>query len=173
MGDTNKESIYPSEEVVLEELRQQRMYQSNRIDALDKKLATILGANGTIVTIVVALLGIAQVDSKWILFFSPALLLLLLGFVFAVVAIWPRTWLWNPSPKALYDDYLGRPPGTPDAYAKTGSIAQIVADIWKAYENNEGILRSKSSWLKVSLICEGGGLPMVVFYLIVYVLIGG
>lgn len=171
--DPKKESLYPSEKVVLEELRQQRGYQNNTIDALDRKLATLFGANGTIITIVLAVLGIAKIDFKWVLIFSPAIVLLLLGFVFAVLAFWPRTWLYNPSPKALLEDYLMRKPSTEDEDSQPGSISQICADIREAYEYNEKALKGKSSLFKLSLGFEGSGMILFVIYLIIYSLIGG
>lgn len=171
--DKKSEPIYPSEEVVLEELRQQRGYQNNTIDALDRKLATLFGANGTIITIVLAVLGIAKIDFKWMLIFSPGLVLLLLGFVFAVLAFWPRIWWYNPSPKALLEDYLMRKPGTQEEDSQPGSISQICADMQEAYENNEKTLKGKSSLFKLSLGFEGSGMILFVIYLIIYALIGG
>jgi len=164
-------SIYPSEREVLEELRLQRANHDKVFETLDKKLATVLGANG-IITIVSMSLGFIYGNPKLTLILVPPVVLLLLGFIFSIVAFWPRVWYWNPKPKVLYEDYLRRNPETLKE-EETGSIAQIVADIWSGYESNEKVLKAKSKWLKVSLLCEGTGLVLFVAYWIVYILIGG
>lgn len=169
-----KEPLYPSDRVVLEELRLQRANHDSVFESLDRKVATVLGANG-IIAIISTLLGFVHgstTNTEWVLILVPPVVLLLLGFIFSVVAIWPRTWYWNPKPKVLYEDYLHKKPETLKK-EETGSIAQIVADIWNGYEKNENTLKAKAKWLKVSLMCEGAGLVLFVAYWIVYIKIGG
>jgi hypothetical protein len=82
-------SIYPSEREVLEELRLQRVNHDSIFENLDRKLATVLGANG-IIAIISTLLGFVQwntANPKWVLILVPPVVLLLLGFIFSVVAI--------------------------------------------------------------------------------------
>ena len=141
-----KESPYPSDRIVLEELRLQRFSQDKVFETLDHKSATVLGANGiiTIVSIATSVLRFYQGDAtkprcEFALVFS--IILLLLALVFSIVIIWPRPWFWNPKPKVLYEDYLKRNPETL-RQEEPGSIVQMVADLWKGYENNEKTLKN-------------------------------
>jgi len=171
---TKEKPPYPSDRVVLEEIRLQRANHDSVFESLDRKLATVLGANG-IITIISILLSFVQgrtANPKWVLILVPPVVLLLLGFIFSIVAIWPRTWYWNPKPRVLCEDYLKRKPETLKQ-EEPGTVAQIVADIWSGYEKNENTLKGKVKWLKVSLACEGTGLVLFVAYWIVYILIGG
>jgi len=166
-------SIYPSEREVLEELRQKIALQTNVIDAIDRKLATILGATGTIVSIVGAGLSIAKLQPKAIWLLSPAILFLLLGFLFSILAFWPRGWYFNPSPEVLLEDYLKRKPETPTVNSTTGSVAQIAADIRSAFEKNRKEVYLKSRLLKWSLVFEGLGLGLAVILLVIIASTGG
>jgi hypothetical protein len=172
-----KKPPYPSDRVVLEELRLQRASQDRVFETLDQKSATVLGANGiiTIVSVAAAVLqfikGSSMKPNYELLLLFPVILLLL-AFIFSVFIIWPRTWFWNPKPKVLYEDYLKRKPETLKQ-EEPGTVAQMVADLWSGYEKNEKTLKAKSKWLKVSLAFEVTGLSLFVAYWLVYILIGG
>ncbi len=161
---------YPSDHVVLEELRLQRTNLTRVIEALDNKLVILLGINGVITSLTVALLGLSNIELKWV--FVPPTVLLLAGFVLAVCAFWPRKWAYHPSPKSLMEVYIKVSPKTYKK-GKTGSVAQIAASVRAACEEIQAALKAKTTLLKISLVFEGAGVVLIGVYFIIYVIVGG
>jgi len=163
-------SIYPSEREVLEELRLQRANLTRVIEALDNKLVILLGIDGVIVSVTVALLELTNSELKWV--FVPPIVLLLVGFVLAVCAFWPRKWAYHPSPKSLMEKYIKKEPETSED-GNTGTVAQIAASIRAACEEIQGTLKMKTTLLKFSLLSEAVGVVLIGVYFIIYFLVGG
>jgi len=163
-------SIYPSEREVLEELRLQRANLARVIEALDNKLVILLGIDGVIIPVTVALLGPSNLESKWVLVLP--IVLLLTGFVLAVCAFWPRNWAYHPSPKSLMEKYIKKEPETFED-GNTGTVAQIAAFIRAACEEIQETLKTKRTLLKYSLGFEGTGVVLIGVYFIIYFLVGG
>jgi|GEM_PF-4995678 len=174
MENKDRTSIYPSEEVVLEELRQQRSIQKDSIGALDGKLATLFGVNGAIFSIFLAGVGIAKLrfTGAMLIAVIVAAMFLFLGFLSALIAYWTRYYRFDPSPSVLVKDYLIRPSKTYDAKL-TGAISQICADIAEAYRVNQMILEAKANLIKFCLTFEAVGLTLVAVILIISLLRGG
>ncbi|TKJ43105.1 hypothetical protein CEE36_04980 [candidate division TA06 bacterium B3_TA06] len=165
-----KKSLYPSGVVVLEELRQQRANLTRVIDAIDNKLVILLGMDGIIVSIVVALFALSELELRWV--FVPPMLFLLTGFILAVFAFWPRKWAYHPSPKSLMEKYIKRKPETFDS-EEVGTVAQIAASIRTTCEEIQKTLKTKTNLLRFSLAFEGAGVALIGLYFAIYVIIGG
>ena len=142
--------------------------QLETIDRLDAKIGVLWSLLGAAV---IWLLGVLARDqgprptnesitlwsihingAVWFYVFNLGLFLLVLSFLFALTAIFPRTY-WTP---ANYSDMVGKA-GLREEQLK----ARVLETVVKAYNRNGELILSKSRRLKAALLSASAGVVVV------------
>ncbi len=148
-----------NQDVVLQELSNQRSLQLSVLNFLDTKSGILIAVDTAII-----LFLLNDFEGSYLGIVIPfGCFLLSLGLSF--LAIWPRKYKFNPSPQALVTDYLFRKPND----KKSEASLQIISDMNEAYKFNERSVQSKRKGFKFGLIFFTIG---VVFY-VSFQLLGG